>query len=138
MKVGFQVVLYILIFNLTCGLVYAISVPGTQFSNILTGTGDVEDYQERVNPEEFMNKTSEEASNIFTFAGQILTGLSLVWDIIRFTIGGLPTMLIGIGGQLTPEAKPAYNAITAVLIAVEGFIVFLWLFQVFSGRQVED
>lgn len=139
MRIGFQIVLYILLFNLVCGMLYAISFPGTEFSNVLYGTGDIEDYEERFNATEFMDKTEPEASDAFTFVGHIWGGLQLIWNAIRFTVFGFPTMLQGIGYQIgNPEAKGVFDNISNILIVATSFIIFMWLYQLLTGRRVED
>ena len=139
MKIGFQIILYLLILNLVCGLMYVSSVPGTEFSNLLYGTGDVEDYEERVNPEEFMNQTEPKVSTIFTFVGHIWSSLQLIWNVVRFTVFGFPTMMQGISGQIgDPVAKATFTNIANVLYVVFSFIILLWLYQLLTGRQVED
>lgn len=139
MRIGWHIILYLFLFNMICGLLYAISVPGTSFSNILYGTGDTEDYQERVDPGALMNKTDPEASETFTFVGQIWNGLSLIWDSIRFTVFGFPTMMQGIGDQIQdPTAKTAFTNISTILYAAIGLIISFWIYELLTGRKVED
>ena len=107
-------------------------------SVLIARFGDVEDYQERVDPEGFMNKTEPEAAETFTFVGAAYSALSVVWDLIRFTIGGFPTMMIAISGQVPAGgARTAFNAVAGILIAVTYLIMSLWLFELWSGRKVE-
>lgn len=139
MRSGYQITLYLLIFNLICGFMYAASVPATSRSNILTGTGSSSDYQERFNATEFMERTEPEASTAFTFVGHIWGGLQLVWNAIRFTLFGFPTMLSQIGGQIQdPTAASTFSDMANILYAVIGFIYFLWLYQLLTGRRVEE
>jgi hypothetical protein len=138
MRIGFQLVLYILILNLISGMMYALNVPGTERSNILTGTGNVTEYQERFNPGEFLNATEPEASTTFTFIGHIWNGLNVIWSAIRFTVFGFPTMLQGIGSQIQdPAAAAAFTNIANVLYAIFSFIIMMWLYQLLTGRNVE-
>lgn len=139
MRIGFNIVMYIMLLNLVCGLMYVLAVPGTEFSNVLYGTGDTEEYEERFNATEFMDKTEPEASDAFTFVGHIWGGLQLIWNGIRFTVFGFPTMLQGIGGQIgDPTAKAAFGNISNILIVATSFIIFMWLYQLLTGRRVED
>lgn len=139
MKIGFQITFFVLLLNLIAGLMYASSVPGTDFSNILTGTGNTTQYEERYNASEFMERTEPEASTAFTFVGHIWGGLQLVWNAIRFTLLGFPTMLQMIGDQIQDAtAKRTYGYITDVIYVAVGFIYFMWLYQLLTGRRVED
>lgn len=138
MRIGFQLVMFVLILNLTCDLMYIVSVPGTAYSDVLTGTGTPAEYQERFNASTFMNRTQPQASITFVYLGHIWSGLQLVWNAIRFTVFGFPTMLQQIGSQVSdPSAKVAYTAISGVLYAVFSVIIFMWLYQLFTGREVE-
>ena len=135
---AFNIVLFIFILNLVCGLMYAISFPGTQYSNILGGTGNPEDVQERVDPGKFMNKTDPKATEALTFLGAVVNSVLAFWDVVRFTIFGFPTMMIGISGQINDaEAKLVFDAFAGVLVTVMYLIVTVWLFQLWSGRSVE-
>jgi len=138
MKIGFQVVLFILLFNMVCGFIYTIGVPGTEYSNILGGAGNSTDYEERFNATEFMKKVEPEASETFTFVGQVWSGLQLLFNAITFVIAGFPLMLIGISGQIgDPAAKLAFDSFAAIITATTYFIVFLWLYQLLTGRSVD-
>lgn len=139
MQIGFHVVLYLFIFNLVCGLMYAVAVPGTEFSNVLAGTGNVTETQERVDPSKMLNETKPTSTGFFSWIEPIWRGLSLIWNAVRYTIFGFPTMLQGIGYQIQdPTAKAALVNIGNVMFAVLSLIGILWLFELFTGRKVED
>lgn len=139
MRIGFRVVLYILLLNLTCGLLYVAAVPGTLQSQILVGTGDPQEYSERFNASEFMNQTSPGLSSILTYAGHIWSALTVAWNAMRFTVLGFPTMLQQIAGNIADaSARATFLNISYVLEAVFGFVIFMWLFELVTGRSVED
>jgi hypothetical protein len=138
MKIGFHVVFFVLLFNLVCGLMYSISVPGTEYSNILGGTGDTSDYDERFNATEFMEKVEPEASETYTFVGNIWSGLQLIFNAISFVVAGLPILFIGISNQVgDPTAKAAVQTFGAIICSAAYFIIVLWLYQLFTGRSVD-
>jgi hypothetical protein len=117
---------------------YALKVPWTQRSTFLTGTGNVSEYQERFNPGGFLNATEPKASTAFTFIGHIWNGLNVIWNAIRFTIFGFPTMLQAIGSQIQdPSAASAFTNIANVLYAIFSFIIMMWFYQLLTGRNVE-
>lgn len=138
MKIGFQLVLYIIILNMTCGLLYNISAPATGETNILAGQGDPQDYADRFNTTRFLNETTPSASAIYTYTGHIWSALLVVWSAIRFVVAGFPYMLIQIGGEISdPTAKLAFTSFSYVLGATFSLIILMWLFQVLTGREVE-
>jgi len=139
MRIGFQLVIFLIILNLVSGLMYTLGVPGTAYSNILPGTGSVEEYAERFNATEFMEGTQPEVSSLLTYTGHIWSGLQLLWNGIRFVLLGFPTMLQQIGAQIPdPTASAAFTNISYVLYAVFSLVIFFWLFQLLTGREVED
>jgi len=138
MRIGFHVILFVLLFNLVCGLAYSLSFPGTEYSNVLGGTGDTEDYDERFNATDFMEKVEPEASETYTFVGNIWSGLQLIWNAISFVVAGLPILFIGISNQIAdPAAKSAVQLFGAVICTGAYFIIVLWLYQLFTGRSVD-
>jgi len=139
MRIGTQLVMFLVILNLVSGLMYTLNVPGTAYSNILPGVGNATDYSTRFNASEFMESTQPEVSSVLTYVGHIWSGLQLVWNAIRFVVMGFPTMLEQIGGQIQdPAASVAFTKISHVLYAIFSFVFFFWLFQLLTGREVED
>jgi len=139
MKIGFKLILYLMILNMVSGLMYITSVPGTGYSQILSGTGSPEEYAERFSPSGFMNATNPGISAIISFVGHLLSAIDVMWTGIRFTVLGFPTMLQQIGLQIgDPDAKAAFTNVSNVLYAVFSAIIFIWLFQLVTGREVEN
>lgn len=125
--------------NLVSGLMYVTSVPGVGFSQILSGAGSPEDYAERFSPEGFMNATNPGISAIISFVGHLLSAIDIMWTAIRFTVLGFPTMLQQIGLQIgDPTAKETFTNFSYVLYAVFSSVIFVWLFQLVTGREVEE
>ena len=138
MKVGFHVILFVLFLNLVLGAVSSIGVPGTEYSNVLGGTGDIDDYDERFNATKFMEKVEPEASETYTFVGQVWSALQLAWNAISWVIAGLPILFIGISNQIgDPTAKLAVQTFGAIICSGAYFIIILWLYQALSGRNVD-
>ena len=136
MRIGFQVVLFILILNLTTGLMYQTSVPGTAYSNVLTGTPSSENITERFNASSLINP---EPSMTITFVGHLLAALNAMWMAIRMVVVGFPDMLAQIAGSIPdPSARATFTSISYVLYGVFSIIIFMWVFQLVTGRQVED
>lgn len=135
MRIGFQAVMFIIILNLVTGLMYTLSVPGTGQSNILAGGPTAENITERFNASAFHEP---ETSTLITFVGHIWSALTTMWVAIRFVIAGFPAMLWQIGTQIEdPVTKVAFTSIAGVLFAVFSVVIFVWVFQLLTGRDVE-
>lgn len=139
MKIGFQLVLYLLCLNLACGLCYTLGIAGTSYSNPVIGSGNATDYQNRFDPDRIMNQTQPNIISEFPFLGGVYGGLMMFWNAISFIILGFPRLLYSFSGAIQdPIAKAAYNIICDVLVAVCMFIWVGFLFQIITGRQVQD
>lgn len=136
---GYYIILYILMLNLGCGFFLTINWPGTAYSSYLTGTGNSTQYLERFNSTEFMERTEPEASTIFTYVGHIWSGLSLVFDAVSFVFTGFARLLIGVGDQIgDATARTGLTSFGVIVQVVLDFIVFLWIYQLLTGRTVEQ
>jgi len=139
MKLGFKIVIYILILNVVSGLVYSLSVPGTQYSYSMTGTGNAAEYEQRLNATEFMEKQQPGIIAELPFLGNIYGTIMMLWNALKFVIVGFPLMLSQLGGFIPDEAgRTSYGYICGVIGAVFSLIIFGWLFQIITGRQTED
>lgn len=139
MKLGFKLVIYILILNIVSGLVYSLTVPGSSYSYAMTGTGNTTEYEQRLNSTEFMEKQQPGIISQLPFLGNIYGTIMMLWNAIKFVIIGFPLMLAQLGGFITDESgRTAYNIICGAIGAVFSLIIFGWLFQIITGRQTED
>lgn len=140
MKIGFQMVLYILILNMISALMYQTSLPGTSQSDILAGTANASVLAEEFNTTEFMTESRSFISEFLTFTGHIWGALNTVYLAIRLVLFGFPDMLMQMGYQIdNPVAR--YNYITYIVpfvYAVFSIVMFLWLFELLTGREVQD
>lgn len=127
--------------NLVSGLMYATAAPGTEFSTLLLGP-DVENidaYKQRFNATAFLNSTSPSIAIFFPYVGPLLGAIDSAWTAVKFTVLGFPTMLAGVGNQITdPEAKAAFTTVSNVLYVIFSAIMVFWLFQVVTGRETEE
>lgn len=139
MKIGFSTVLFLLCLNLVCGLMYALTVPGTEYSHALMGTGNASDYQERFDPEGMMNATQPGIIGDLPYLGNIYAAIMYLWNAVAFIIAGFPLMLYQWAGAIPSyAARTAYLTIITPVIAIFYFLILGWLFQVFTGRQTQD
>lgn len=139
MKLGFKLVLYVLILNLVSGLIYTLGVPGTEYSYSATGSGSAEDYVERFNSTEMMENQQPGIIATFPYLGNIYGTIMYLWNAVKFIVAGFPTLLSQLAGFIPDgEGRVAFQAISVILGALFSFIIFGWLFQVITGRQTED
>jgi len=106
---------------------------------ILYGTGTIEEHQQRLNATRFLNKTDPTAASILSlYFGYIWDGVMKLWNQIGYIVAGFPYLLYRIGLSVDPSARTTYNAVAGVIIVVQSFIILGWLFQVITGRSVQD
>ena len=139
MRIGFQVIFWIIVLNLVCGLANALKIAGTEYTTAPSGSGDPEDYQDRFDPEAYVNKTQPSVWESLPFLGNVITTLLPFWDAIRFTIFGFPSLLIEFGAMIPdPSGRAAYTLIVAVVLGTQSVIVLAWIVQSWSGRSFQD
>jgi len=139
LRAGFQIVLFMLCLNLASGLYYQLGIAGSSYSNPLTGTGNSSDYSSRFDPDKVMNQTQPNISMGLPFLEQTYGALMTLWNSISFIIIGFPQLLWQFGGLISdPTARLGYQAIIGCIGAVESFVIGLWLYQLITGRQVQD
>ena len=139
MKIGFQIVLFLLILNIVSGLAFQLNVPGTQYSHAIPGTGDPEDYEDRFNAGKMLNETQPGAWAEFPFLGNVFGTIMMLWNGLNFIIMGFPALLERYAGFI-PEVggRTAFSAITLVLRAIFSFVIFGWIFQILTGRETQE
>ena len=86
-----------------------------------------------------MNQTQPNISMGLPFLEQTYGALMTLWNAISFIIIGFPQLLWQFGGLISdPTARLGYQAIIGAIGAVESFVIGLWIYQLISGRQVQD
>lgn len=139
MKLGFQVVLYVLCLNLGFGLVSELQIGGSSDSNPVIGTGDPAEYADRFDPDRLANGTQTNfLTDVSTYAS-IISGLLLAVKTVSWLLTGFPAFLFSLGGAINdPSARLAYDAVCGVILAILNFVVFFWLYQLLTGREVQN
>lgn len=140
MRIGYQIILYMLILNLVSGLVYQLGIPGTNYANVLnTGTeANSTNYAEEFNSTELLERTDPQFS-ITNVADYVFSGLFLLYSAIRSITIGFPDLVNTVAYSI-PDAdgRNAVLAISSVLYAAFAFLIFLWLFQLITNRRVSE
>lgn len=141
MRIGFQVIFYLICLNLVSTLVYTINIPGSSTA-ALTQVGtqaNATEVEENFNATTLLDKwTATPFSGIPVF-GDIFSGVYLMFNAVSWAIAGFPLLLQGYV-NLIPDSgtRTVLTAIDAVLIAVCSFVVFMWLGQLISGRRISE
>ena len=139
MRIGFQVILYILILNLVSTLIYALQIPGTAYSQVIQTGSEAEalDLAAKFNSTSLLDQwmytpLTVDWLGIFTF-------VNLLYNTIRCVLVGFPD-LINSYAYAIPDAtaRGSVLLINYVIYAVESFIIFLWIFQIVTGRRVSE
>lgn len=139
MKIGFQVILYILILNMVSALMYQTSVAGTSQSDILAGTPNATNITSAFNTSDFMSESRSFISEFLTFTGHIWGALNTVYLAVRMVLFGFPDMLNQIGYQINnPSARLAFTSFSYLLYAVFSIVIFIWFFEILTGREVQE
>ncbi len=141
MRIGFQVIFYLMLLNLVSTLVYAINVPGTEYT-IVTQTGsqaNATEIEQKFNATTLLDRWGATPFSGVPVFGDIFSGIYLVFNAISWVIAGFP-LLLQTYVDLIPDSatRTTLSLINAVVIAVCTFIVFMWLFQLISGRRVTE
>lgn len=130
--------MFILILNLVSGLVYALSLPGTQYTNVAYQSSNVTDYEARFNTTSLIDRWTATPFSGIPVIGDIFSGLSLVWNGIRFLVMGFPDTVQRMAGYIAdPAGRTAFLLIMNVIRALFSFIMFFWVAQFITGRSVE-
>jgi hypothetical protein len=142
-KVGFQIVLFIIILNLVSGLIYQEQVAGTQNANFLQSNDNGTSYQNQFNPSAMVNATTTSSSWIsIPFASwvmQIAQAVITLWNAITVVVTGFPHVLSNIADMIPDtNGQSTFNAIATVIIGIESFLAFMWIFEVVTGRDTES
>lgn len=139
MKIGFQIFLYCFLLNLVGGLGYTLQIAGSQRGFPLLDTVDIEDYTDRVDPERMINQTNPETSEILTFLGHIYSATLQLFNAVRFVLLGLYDLLMTLG-SIIPDAaaRSAFSTIAAVIQGAVDLVILGWIYQLISGRRIQD
>jgi len=140
LKLGFKIVLFLLILNCVSGLIYTIQLPGTEYSYATHVSPSGEDYEEAFNSTKFMENQQPNIIADFPFLGNIYGTILMLWNAVTFVVNGFPALLDQLGGfiPIAGSSRVAYTAICWALRGLFGLVIFGWVFQLITGRQMED
>jgi len=139
LKTQWQILLYVLCFNLAIGVIVGVAVPGTAFFSPTTPL-DTEEAEGQFDPEEVMEWGSTPFSGI-PLIGDIFAGFQFLISNFRFLIDGFPLLLewmadsFGITGT---TAEAPLLVITWTIRAVFTAMISIFLIEFISGRVFSD
>lgn len=140
MRIGFQVILFALILNLVSTLVYALDIPGTRYTVPLYGgtAANATAYAEEFNTTSLLDSWTATPFSGVPIFGDIYSGIYL-YNAIRSVIVGFPDMINAYAYAIGDStARSAILTANYVVYAVFMFIMFVFLFQLISGRRISE
>lgn len=139
MKTQWEILLYVLCFNLAIGIIVGVSVPGTAFFSPTTPL-EPETAEGQFDPEEIMEWGSTPFSGI-PLIGDIFAGFQFFIRNFRFLFDGFPLLLewmadsFGITGT---EAEAPFTVITWTIRVIFYALISVFLIEFISGRVFSD
>lgn len=144
MKIGFQIIMFILILNLVAGLMNSqyINVPGSEYASgldeELTGSNST-NYIGTFNASDLMQDQQPGIIESLPYLGNVYAFFMAMWNAITMIIDGFPQMLTQLGStfELGIQGQSVFDSIANVVRAIFGFVIFMWLVQLVTGRDME-
>lgn len=141
MRVQWQILLFLIVFNLGIGLVIALNLAGTEYfaptySDNFNGTL----YEEQFNATSIAQKWSATPFSGIPVIGDIFAGFDFLWQMIGYMADGLPTLLLWMGNSFISDASglAAFTLIANALRAVYAVLFATFLIEFISGRVFTD
>lgn len=110
-------------------------IPGLAYSQPLNATGDISDYEERLNATELIEGWSGTQDVDYSNIGDSFSGLSDFWNTFRFLIDGLGALLDYIGSMFT-SGLSAFNLISWGIRGVSAVMFVTLVIEFISGREL--
>lgn len=131
-------VLFMLCLNIASGLYYSLGIAGSQYSNPIQNSGNPSDYSDRFDPDKIM-PSQPSVLSYFPYLGIVYQGLMPLYNAIMFVFFGFPQFLLQFGGLIQdPLARSGYITIIGAIGAIEFMVMASWIYQLVTGRQVQD
>lgn len=140
MKLQFQILIFMVILNVVTGVVIALELPATAFSQPLDGSGDVDDYEGRFNATDIADRWSSNPFSGIPVVGDIFGGLYLFFDQIRFLIDGFPMFLDWVSYSYLTDVsgQTAFNHIANVFRIIYAVVIAVFMIEFITGRIMTD
>jgi hypothetical protein len=140
MRTQWEILLFLFCLNLVVGLCIALSVPGTAYTNPISGGVNATEYEQHFNSTQVAKGWSATPYSGIPVIGDIFGGFNFLWQAIGYLIDGFPCLLTWISDSYItePSGQLAFAVITNVLRAVYALLITLFLIEFISGRVFTD
>jgi hypothetical protein len=139
-KVQWEILLFMVILNLVVGLVVALQVPGTYYTQPLTTGTDASDYESHFNATEIATSWKATPFSGIPVIGDIFGGFNFLWQTMGYILDGFPTLLTWISDSYvtTADGQTAFWVMANVIRAIEALLISMFLIEFISGRVFTD
>ena len=123
--------------SLISPLGYVLQIAGRAYENPTTGIDDIEDLEERFDPEKVYNQTDPTAWNVLTYLGNIGTSVLTFIGNILFIFTGVYNLIMSTGAII--KDVEAYNALHYIAVAIQTIVSAImggYIVQLIVGRRV--
>lgn len=141
MRIQWQILLYLIILNLSIGLVIGLGVAGTEyFEPTYSENFDAEAYEEQFNATAVASGWRATPFSGVPIVGDIFAGFNFLWQMLGYMADGLPTLLTWLGNSFISDSSgiTAFTLIANALRAVYAILITTFLIEFISGRVFTD
>ena len=133
-----KILLFMVIINLTIGMVVALALPGTAFFSPIEAGGNTTQYEEKFNSTKTAESWSATPFSGVPIIGDVFSGFYLIFTNWQFLIDGFPYLLTWISDSyITNNAsETAFDVIANVLRAVYAILMATFLYYIITGRDI--
>lgn len=142
MKSQFIFLTIVLSLNLTIALVMAIEttdgeplIPGVEYVHPVNASGSFDEYAERFNATDVMDKWGATPFDGVPILGDIFSGGNQFWNVFGFLIDGVPSLLTWTGSFL-PTSQAVFGLIADVVRVVTSVMFVTLVIEFISGREL--
>lgn len=139
MRIQWEILLGILILNLSTGLVVALQLPGTANASTLTAMNGTQ-YETHFNNTALAKGWDSTPFSGIPIIGDIFYGFNAFWQMFHYVFDGFPTFLNWIRDSYIADqgARDAFTAIAVVLSSLFYILFAVFIIEFISGRFTSD
>ena len=141
MKIGFELVLFIVLLNVVSTVVYQVAVPGTEYAVIQQSgsQSNATQMESEFNATTMLGRWKSNPLESLPFVGILFSMVFMMWDVISVVVNGFPALIQSFGYLIgDPVARAAFDVIMTVIRVGFVAIIFFWIFEIATGRPVME
>ena len=141
MKIGFELVLFIVLLNVVSTVVYQVAVPGTEYAVIQQSgsQSNATQMESEFNATTMLGRWKSNFFESLPFVGILFSMVFMMWDVISVVVNGFPALIQSFGYLIgDPVARAAFDIIMTVFRLGFAAIIFFWIFEIATGRPVME